>query len=159
MSKRSVSYPMLLISVAINLLLVGALTGEWVSGSRRPPPPMAWATADLDQATRAAIRQILEEQRPIAQSLRQELRIVDQRLMNMVRASDLDADALNGVLSDLRETNAEYQLLLHTSAANVLPLLSPPQRAAVVQRLLRGSPPGRRPHKRPPGNDRPPATH
>ena len=80
MSERSVSHPVLLFSLAINLLLIGALAGEWVSGARRPPPPMQWATSDLDEATRARVRQILEEQRPAARTLRHDLRAIDQQL-------------------------------------------------------------------------------
>ena len=154
MSERSVSYPVLLCSVAINLLLIGAIAGEWVSGARRPPPPMQWATNDLDEATRARVRQILEEQRPAAQTLRHDLRAIDQRLMTVIRASTLDPEALNATLSDLRRTNGEYQALLHASLESVLPTLTPPQRADVVKRLLRGH--SGPPHRHKPGPGRPP---
>ena len=165
MSERSVSYPVLLLSVAINLLLIGAMAGEWVSGARRPPPPMQWATNDLDEATRARVRQILEEQRPAAQTLRHDLRAIDQRLMAVIRASTLDSEALNATLSDLHRTNGEYQALLHASLESVLPTLTPPQRVDVVRRLLRGhsgpphrhkSGPGRPPKPRPDGTGFPP---
>ena len=152
MSERSVSYPVLLCSVAINLLLIGAIAGEWVSGARRPPPPMQWATNDLDEATRARVRQILEEQRPAAQTLRYDLRAIDQRLMAVIRASTLDPEALNETLSDLRRTTGEYQALLHASLESVLPTLTPPQRVDVVRHLRRGhsGPPHR--HKPGPGS-------
>ena len=154
MSERSVSYPVLLFSLAINLLLIGAIAGEWVSGARRPPPPMQWATNDLDEATRARVRQILEEQRPATQTLRHDLRAIDQRLMTVIRASTLDPEALNATLSDLRRTNGEYQTLLHASLESVLPTLTPPQRADVVKRLLRGH--SGPPHRHKPGPGRPP---
>ena len=154
MSERSVSYLVLLCSVAINLLLIGAIAGEWVSGARRPPPPMQWAANDLDEATRARVRQILEEQRPAAQTLRHDLRAIDQRLMAVIRASTLDPEALNATLSDLRRTNGEYQALLHASLESVLPTLTPPQRADVVKRLLRGH--SGPPHRHKPGPGRPP---
>jgi uncharacterized membrane protein len=154
MSERSVSYLVLLCSVAINLLLIGAIAGEWVSGARRPPPPMQWAANDLDEATRARVRQILEEQRPAAQTLRHDLRAIDQRLMALIRASTLDPEALNATLSDLRRTNGEYQALLHASLESVLPTLTPPQRADVVRRLLRGH--SGPPHRLKPGPGRPP---
>ena len=154
MSERSVSYLVLLCSVAINLLLIGAIAGEWVSGARRPPPPMQWAANDLDEATRARVRQILEEQRPAAQTLRHDLRAIDQRLMAVIRASTLDPEALNATLSDLRRTNGEYQALLHASLESVLPTLTPPQRLDVVRRLLRGH--SGPPHRHKPGPGRPP---
>ena len=154
MSERSVSYLVLLCSVAINLLLIGAIAGEWVSGVRRPPPPMQWAANDLDEATRARVRQILEEQRPAAQTLRHDLRAIDQRLMAVIRASTLDPEALNATLSDLRRTNGEYQTLLHASLESVLPTLTPPQRVDVVRRLLRGH--SGPPHRHKPGPGRPP---
>ena len=154
MSERSVSHPLLLFSLAINLLLIGALAGEWVISARRPPPPMQWATNDLDEATRARVRQILEEQRPAAQTLRHDLRAIDQRLMAAIRASDLDREALNETLSDLRRTNGEYQALLHASLESVLPTLTPPQRVDVVRRLLRAH--SGPPHRHKPGSERPP---
>ena len=154
MSERSVSYLVLLCSVAINLLFIGAIAGEWVSGARRPPPPMQWAANDLDEATRARVRQILEEQRPAAQTLRHDLRAIDQRLMALIRASTLDPEALNATLSDLRRTNGEYQALLHGSLESVLPTLTPPQRVDVVRRLLRGH--SGPPHRHKPGPGRPP---
>ena len=154
MSERSVSYLVLLCSVAINLLLIGAFAGEWVSGARRPPPPMQWATNDLDEATRARVRQILEERRPAAQTLRHDLRAIDQRLMAVIRASTLDPEALKETLSDLRRTNGEYQALLHASLESVLPTLTPPQRVDVVRRLLRGH--SGPPHRHKPGPGRPP---
>jgi len=156
MSERSVRFPVLFLSVAINLLLVGAIAGEWVSGARRPPPPMQWATTDLDEATRASVRQILEEQRPAAQTLRHDLRLIDQRLMAVIRASTLDPEALNETLSDLRRTNGEYQALLHASLESVLATLTPTQRVAVVRRLLRGH--SGPPHRHKPGPGRPPKT-
>ena len=70
---------------------------------------MQWATNDLDEATRARVRQILEEQRPAAQTLRHDLRAIDQRLMTVIRASTLDPEALNATLSDLRRTNGEIR--------------------------------------------------
>ena len=154
MSERSVSYPVLLFSLAINLLLIGAIAGEWVSGARRPPPPMQWATNDLDDATRARVRQILEEQRPAAQMLRHDIRAIDQRLMAVIRAATLDPEALNETLSDLRRTNGEYQALLHASLESVLPTLTPPQRVDVVRRLLPGH--SGPPHRHKPGPGRPP---
>jgi len=154
MSERSVSHPVLLFSLAINLLLIGALAGEWVSGARRPPPPMQWATSDLDEATRARVRQILEEQRHAARRLRHDLGAIDQRLMTAIRASTLDAGALNETLSDLRRANGEYQALLHASLESVLPTLTPPQRVDVVRRVLRGH--SGPPHRHKPGPGRPP---
>lgn len=153
MIDRNTSYKVLLISLAVNLLFIGALLGEWVSGARRPPPPMQWATADLDEATRAGLRKILEEQRPLAQALRHDLRGIDQRLMTLISASALDSEALNGTLSDLLRTNGEYQALLHTSLESALPTLAPPQRVAVVRRLLHSN--YGPPHRHKPGPARP----
>jgi len=74
--------------------------------------------------------------------------------MTVIRASTLDPEALNATLSDLRRTNGEYQTLLHASLESVLPTLTPPQRADVVKRLLRGH--SGPPHRHKPGPGRPP---
>ena len=89
------SHKTLLISLAINLLLIGAIAGEWVSGARRPPPPMQWAANDLDEATRARVRQILEEQRPAAQRRFRPPERTDLRNMSRCGAAPCRGEGIN----------------------------------------------------------------
>ena len=123
-------------SVAVNLIFIGALLGDWVNQSRPAPPPMHWATGELDEATRSTIKMMLEERRSAARALRNDMKAVDQALMVVVRADDIDMGELKQALSARRAKQAEYQALLQASIESILPALTPLQREVVVQRML-----------------------
>jgi uncharacterized membrane protein len=126
----------LIASVAINLIFVGALLGDWFSHARRNPPPMHWATGELDERSRSAIKKILEQQKPVVRALRQDMRAIDEALIEIIRASDIDAGELSRILSARQAKQAEYHAVLQTSLESILPALTPPQREAVVRRML-----------------------
>jgi uncharacterized membrane protein len=136
MNSRVPTNKWLFASVAINLLFIGALTGEWVSQSRRAPPPMHWATGELDESTRSSIKKMLMQQAPAARSLRREMKAIDQRLMTVARAEDVDTAELTAILSDRQAKQAQYQALLQASIESIFPALTPPQREAVIRRML-----------------------
>jgi len=136
MNNRVPTNKWLFASVAINLLFIGALLGEWVNQSRRAPPPMHWATGELDESIRSSIKKMLMQQAPAARSLRRDMKAIDKRLMTVVRAEDVDTAELKAILSDRQEKQAEYQALLQASIESILPVLTPPQREAVIRRML-----------------------
>ena len=136
MNNRVTTNKWLFASVAINLLFVGALLGEWVNQTRRAPPPMHWATGELDESTRSSIRAMLMQQAPAARALRRDIKVIDQRLMAVVRAEDIDTAELTAILSDRQSKQAQYQSLLQASMESILPALTPPQREAVLRRML-----------------------
>ena len=126
----------LIASVAINLIFIGALMGDWVSHSRRSPPPMHWATGELDASSRSAVKTILDQQKPVARALRQDMRAIDKALMQVIRAPNIEKNELERVLSAREAKQAEYQVLLQSSLKSILPVLTPPQREAVLRRML-----------------------
>ena len=136
----------LITSVAINLIFFGALLGDWFSHARRNPPPMHWATGELDASSRAAVKAILDQQKPVVRALRQEMRAIDRALMEIVRSPTLDPEELERILSVRQAKQLEYQSLLQTSLESILPALTPPQRVAVMRRMLMESKPPRPPH-------------
>jgi len=164
MIKNRLGNTALMASLAVNLMVIGALAGDWVRQSWRPPPPMHWATDGMDEGARARVREILEQYRPMAESLRHDLRAIDQDINAVIRVADLSSDDLNRVLTQRRLKREEYQRLLQTSLESLLPTLTPREREAILQRILIGSasmPPrrgGRRPgHPEGPMKHPPPA--
>jgi uncharacterized membrane protein len=133
----------LIASVAINLIFIGALLGDWFSHARRNPPPMHWATGELDEPSRAAVKRILDQKKPVVRALRQEMRAIDKALMEIVRSPTLDATELERILTVRQSKQMEYQSLLQTSLESILPALTPPQRLAVLRRMLMESKPPR----------------
>lgn len=136
MNNRATTNKWLFASVAINLLFVGALLGEWVNKTRRAPPPMHWAMGELDESTRSSMRTMLMQQAPAARALRRDIKVIDQRLMAVVRAEDIDTAELTAILSDRQAKQAEYQALLQASIESILPALTPQQREVVIRRML-----------------------
>ena len=164
MIKNRLGNTALMASLAVNLMVIGALAGDWVRQSWRPLPPMHWATDGMDEGARARVREILEQYRPMAESLRHDLRAIDQDINAVIRVADLSSDDLNRVLTQRRLKQEEYQRLLQTSLESLLPTLTPREREAILQRILIGSasmPPrlgGRRPgHPEGPMKHPPPA--
>lgn len=135
----------LIASVAINLVFIGALLGDWFSHARRTPPPMHWATGRLDEPSRAAVKTVLDQQKPVVRALRQEMRAIDKTLMEIVRSPTLSTAELERILTVRQAKQSEYQSLLQTSLESILPALTPPQRLAVLRRMLMESKPPR-PH-------------
>lgn len=136
----------LIASVAINLIFIGALLGDWFSHARRNPPPMHWATGELDEPSRAAVKTILDQQKPVVRAFRQEMRAIDKALMQIVRSPTLDPKELERILSARQAKQMEYQSVLQTSLESILPALTPPQRVTVMRRMLMESKPQRPPH-------------
>ena len=136
----------LIASVAINLIFIGALLGDWFGHARRNPPPMHWATGELDAQSRSAVKKILDQQKPMVRALRQEMRAIDKTLMEIVRSPTLDTAELEQILSARQAKQMEYQSVLQNSLESILPTLTPPQRVAVLRRMLMESKPARRPH-------------
>ena len=97
---------------------------------------MHWATGELDESTRSSIKKMLMQQAPAARSLRREMKAIDQRLMTVARAEDVDTAELTAILSDRQAKQAEYQALLQASIESIFPALTPPQREAVIRRML-----------------------
>lgn len=136
----------LIASLAINLIFIGALLGDWFSHARRNPPPMHWATGELDEPSRAAVKRILDQQKPVVRVLRQETRTIDKALMEIVQSPTLDSKELERILLARQAKQMEYQSVLQTSLEAILPALTPPQRVAVLRRMLMESKPRRPPH-------------
>ena len=76
------------------------------------------------------------QQAPAARALRRDIKVIDQRLMKVVRAEDIDTAELTAILSDRQSKQAQYQALLQASMESILPALTPPQREAVLRRML-----------------------
>ncbi len=138
----------LVISLAINLLVAGALVGRL----RDREPPLGWAVQQLDPETRAVLRPLMRQRIGTTFKMRRAMRSAQGRIRDIIEQEPLDEQALALELAQLREISVRYQASMHETAIDVLAELTPEQRLRVARRLL--TPPGDR---RPPGADhRPP---
>ena len=141
----------LALSVAVNLLVGGALIGRLFRAPPGPPPPMAWALKDLDPSVREKLRPRLRERLVEAQPARRELRLALQALGEALRQEPMDRDGASRALAGLRESGSRYQAVLHESLLDLLAELPAERREAAMRAMLRGKGgallPGTGPHR------------
>ena len=141
MTKRHWLYLLLIGSLAINLMVAGALSAKWLQ-ERRSESPMAWSIRDLPPATRQKLQPVFEEARNTVLPLRRSLWKSEQELRDVLQKGQIDADALATAMQSLREASQAYQNEMHRLALQVLPTLTPRERRMVMHQLMpdRGRP-------------------
>ena len=136
----------LALSVAVNLLVGGALLGRQFRSPPGPPPPMAWALRDLEPSLRETLRPRLRERLAEAQPVRRELRLALQALSEALRQEPMDRAAASAALAKLRDSGVRYQAVLHESLLDILAVMPAERRKAAMRAAMRGGggplPPG-----------------
>lgn len=145
----------LLVSLAINLLLAGVVLGRWTFADAARPPPMAWATREMDPEAQAQLRPLLRRTLARTQALRDQLRGVTRDIEQLISAEPMDQQAMERALTRLRRVSSAYQEAMHDAILQALPQLSIEQREQLLARLLRSERPPRPPHHKPPPKEPP----
>ncbi len=127
----------LLLSVAVNLLVGGAVLGRILRDTPAQPPPMAWALRDMDPALRRELQPRLRARLGGAMPERAALRGALQALASAIRAEPLDRDRASAALGALRQSSNSYQAVLHESMLDILMELPPERREAALRAFLR----------------------
>ncbi len=151
MSKGSIIGIALVFSVALNLLVAGAIIGRTVFGANPRSvshPPLGWVLRDLDEETRRKIRPGLEDQARIVAPLRDEMRAAQLEFYQLINKQEIDEAALGQSLRRLRKASGEFQSTLHEHMVFILKDLEPEQRRKVSRFLMHHA--ERRQHRRGP---------
>lgn len=149
-------------SLALNLFLIGAITGgayRWFAAQRAAPAAVGaaapastalrFAAQDLSPERRRqfldALRQARREARPLAQQAREGRREV----LRLVAAPQLDRPALDAALAATREADRAVRERVEAAVAGFVATLTPAERATFAESLkVRGQwrepPPPRR---------------
>jgi uncharacterized membrane protein len=126
----------LIVSVAINLFLVGAISGRVINRSAievLPPPSVSWIMRELEPEARRTLQPQMQEYGESLRPLRGDM-FRAQREVNRLMAQDpLDRDAIRTAFRELRQANIIYQEMSHEQVAAVFSQLTAEQR----QRALR----------------------
>lgn len=146
MSKQQSLLLALIVSIALNLLIAGALIGRWT----RPagPPPLSWALQSVAPETREQLRGKLRGQRTDVQPLRENIRKAMEGVREAAATEPLDTAALTEALEDARDAQQAYQAFLHGNVVEILASLPVEQRMAVLRRILEQN--GRGEKRKPP---------
>lgn len=160
MSKQRLITMALLLSVAINLLLVGGIVSRLAIIDRAPdmrpvPNSIGWLLQDLSDERRRELLPLFRDSSDEVRPLRREMMQAQRRIARLMAADTLDHETLSGAFATLREVSDRYQRHSHEMTVDLLAALSPEERQqarAFLQR--RGPRESSRPSNRPRPNDR-----
>ena len=135
MNKQHALLLALLVSVAVNLLVLGVVLGR--QGQRPPePPPAEWATRHLDDSARRLVRQRMSADRGRIRPLRADVGEALAEVRRAAVAEEFDAVALEDALENMRDARARYEAFLHRGLVSVAAQLPREQRLALLRAAL-----------------------
>ncbi len=151
----------LVVSLALNLLVAGAVIGRSVfdPGLQGPlPPNLGWLVRSASEDKRKIISGQMRENFGRMRSLRVDMRNAQRDFNRIASSDDLDEAALRNVLKRLREANLAYQMAMHDEMLSVISSLDGPARKQAIRYLQSRERDGGRGDRRrrgPPGRERP----
>ena len=130
----------LLLSVALNLLLLGVFIGSSVY--KKPiikplPTHLGWMIQHLDSASLNSLRPQIEAHSRRVAPIRQEMRRQQKEFNRLLLQPNPNNKALAQTLSQLRDHSDEYQQEMHSMILKLIPKLSEDQRLKVISMLRR----------------------
>ena len=133
----------LVLSLGLNLLLLGVLIGSFISNkpNTKPlPTSLGWMIHHLDSASLESIRPQMEAHARKVAPIRREMRKTQQKFSRLLGQENPNDKALAQTLSQLRNHSDEYQREMHYMMLELIPRLNKDQRRKVIKMLRR--PPG-----------------
>lgn len=127
-------------SLALNLLLLGAFLGRFLTERPYPrafPPHMGWVLRGLPEEERLHLRPLLEQHQQRAESLQRELLDAQGEATRQLRSEQLTEQDLRDALAKLRAASNASQQAMHDTLVEVMQQLEPSQRKQVM-RFMRG---------------------
>jgi len=135
----------LVISLALNLLVVGGITTRIMTKEARPiPPNLAWILENLGEDTKAELFPQLEEFWDSSRPLRRAIFRAQRRVNELMVQEPMDRPAIAAAFEELRQASQTYQKLSHEQTTEIFELLTPQQRVAAMQFLEDRRDPDRR---------------
>ncbi len=145
-SKSKLLLLALLLSVGVNLFLVGGIIYRVTLHSAFGPPPMprnvGWLVRDLSDARQQELQPLLENNRQQSEALRREIFNAQRRVNELMVSSNFDSAALNSAFAQLRSTSADYQAVSHQQTVDILSRLSETERKLAQEFIERRGPRG-----------------
>ncbi|MCB1647499.1 MAG: periplasmic heavy metal sensor [Pseudomonadales bacterium] len=145
----------LVISVTLNLLFVGAVIGRMMSHppEHRLPPHLGWMMRGIDETRQAGLKDQLQSYGEAIRPLRNNMRDAVDDFRRIISDPDSQEADMAAALSRMRSANNDYQTRMHDMMLEILVQLAPDQRERVARFLVREH---RRPDRERQHDDRPP---
>ena len=130
----------LLISLALNLLLIGIFIGGLVA--KKPnikplPTNLGWMTQHLDSASLKSLRPQIEAHARREAPIREKMNRKQREFSKLLSQSNPNDKALAQTLLQLRNHSDEYQKEMHSMILTLIPRLGEEQRRKVIKMLRR----------------------
>ena len=125
----------LIISIALNLLLVGVFIGQRVGEGRFEH--FRWMTRELEPQTREQLRENMRAHIKASRQERQELRVAQQALHKAIAAEPYDRDRVAASLEQVRHASLALQETMHINMLEILADLGPEDRQRILRILSR----------------------
>ncbi|PDH41946.1 MAG: hypothetical protein CNE99_01040 [OM182 bacterium MED-G24] len=141
MTRRRWMTLLLIVSIALNLMFVGAFIGfSFMRPDVRPITPEVstrWLYRALGEETREGMRPLFEQHREELGRLRGDIRDAQQAFEAGLNAETYDPDQVSATLTQVRRAHEAYQRASHEHMVALLGRLSPEQRQLVSKQLYR----------------------
>ncbi|MDT8428344.1 MAG: periplasmic heavy metal sensor [Pseudomonadales bacterium] len=127
---KSLGTWVLIVSLTLNLLLIGGISARFLNRSSIRPLPsnVGWLLRDLDTDTRDQLRPQLEQYAEETRPLRGNMFRAQRQLNSLMATDPLDQEAIRAAFAELRRTNLVYQEASHEQTLSILAALTPEQR-------------------------------
>lgn len=142
----------LIISVCLNMALIGGIAGLWIASTQRPPvegPPQRFGEArgpleeriargaldSLDQNERRAFQRSLALEWRRSREDRSEINAARQALAAAIGSDPYDPEAVSSAFERLRSEEAQLRKRMHDRLSSTLEKLTPEQRATLIERM------------------------
>lgn len=148
----------LVLSLALNLLVVGAAIGFALRERSGPrfPSHMSGMLKDIDPELRQEMRQKFQEQRRSGRTLHQTMREKQRQLETAILKEPFNKAEVEAAFAETREARQAIEAHMQQQMIDFMAKLNPEHRAVLMQRLLRlgtrpPGGPGEPPNLPPPG--------
>lgn len=145
MNKRNMLILGLVLSVGINLFLVGGIAmrinnARDYSQARPFPPNVGWIIRDLEESRQEELAELLQPLGDQVQPFRRAMMESQREVNRLMSSSDFDEGELNEAFATLRETAQAYTAITHEQTLLVLSQLTEEERQAATEFVQRRGP-------------------
>lgn len=134
-SNRSWLIALLIISLGINLLVVGIFVGRIGKQHRPVHSHFDWMAKDLDTSSREAVRKTMREHMHDSEPLAKDLRLAQRNLKKVMRSDVFDERAAEEAFTLVREKSEKFQEAMHAGMMKIFSQLDRDDRIRVFRML------------------------
>lgn len=135
MNRNAILVLGLILSVTLNLFLLGVMGARIVNRDAGAPPPLSlgWMLRGTDPELRPQLMPLLEESDSVLRPLRGQMFRAQREVNRLLVESPMDSAALEEAFDALRAANMRYQEASHSQITTVFGHLDVEQRHNIMQ--------------------------